>query len=213
MFDLNLVVYGYLFLRLAPFIIACFFTLASVLNADYKGVIYLAGLILSSVIIMVLTPIIHKLDDKVDWFKAPDEAERAQICKEFRLIEVDGQLPQSQSILSFTFAYLLFPMIKNQVFVTNIPTLIFFPLLIGFDFVWNINNSCFRYGQLIVSLILGGLFGYLWAMVVSSNGKVKDNLYFTNGSPDLLQCSRPSKSTFKCDVYKGGKLLTNNIGG
>jgi hypothetical protein len=208
MFDLNLIVFGYLFLRLAPFIIACFFTLASLLNADYKGVIYLAGLILSTVIVMMASPIFAATG--WDMFKPlPDTM---PICNAFSLVQDTSLLPQGQSMLAFTFAYLLYPIIKNSVVTMNLPTLIFFPVLMIFDFVWNVRNSCYKFGQLFASLMLGSGLGICWALVVSGGGKQMDSLYFTTGSPELVKCSKPNTSTFKCSVYKGGKLITNNMG-
>lgn len=208
MFDLNLIVFGYLFLRLAPFIIACFFTLASVLNADYKGVIYLAGLILSTVIVIMASPIFAATEWEM--FKSPSDI--PAICKAFSIVEDTSILPQGQSMLAFTFAYLLYAIIKNSVVMMNLPTLIFFPVLIIFDFVWNARNSCYKFGQLFTSLTLGGILGVCWALVVSGGGKQMDSLYFTTGSPELVKCSKPNTSTFKCSVYKGGKLITNNMG-
>lgn len=44
--DLNFVSIVYLFYRLAPFIIVCFFTLNSLINQDLRGLMYLCGLLL-----------------------------------------------------------------------------------------------------------------------------------------------------------------------
>ena len=44
--DINLVSIVYLFFRLAPFIIVCFFTLNSIINQDLRGLMYLCGLLL-----------------------------------------------------------------------------------------------------------------------------------------------------------------------
>ena len=44
--DLNVIGFGYLFLRLAPFVLASFFILASIFNQDFKGFIYLVGVVL-----------------------------------------------------------------------------------------------------------------------------------------------------------------------
>ena len=44
--DLNLVSIVYLFYRLAPFIIVCFFTLNSIINQDLRGLMYLSGLLI-----------------------------------------------------------------------------------------------------------------------------------------------------------------------
>ena len=41
----------YLFLRMSPFIIVCYFILLSIFNKDIKGVIYLAGLMFAAIIV------------------------------------------------------------------------------------------------------------------------------------------------------------------
>ena len=45
MIELNLVTLVYLFLRLSPFIIICFFALNSLFNQDFRGIVYLHGII------------------------------------------------------------------------------------------------------------------------------------------------------------------------
>ena len=42
--EINITKALYLFLRLSPFIVVCYFTLMSIFNQDIKGLIYLAGL-------------------------------------------------------------------------------------------------------------------------------------------------------------------------
>lgn len=103
-------------------------------------------------------------------------------------------------------------MIKNNLVKSNIPTMVFFPLLIAFDFMWNAKNSCYHWLQLLVSAGLGGVIGWLWAYIVSDGGNNPDNVYFTSLS-EKETCKKPSKSTFKCNVYKNGKLISKNIGG
>lgn len=205
--ELNFQVFLYLFLRLSPFILACFFTLASIFNQDYKGIIYLAGLILSSVFVIMASyfPMLNKI---------PLPENKPEICGLFTMGQTDdiSALPLGQSMLMFTFAYLLYPMIKNNLVKSNIPTMVFFPLLIAFDFMWNAKNSCYHWLQLLVSAVLGGAIGWLWAYVVSDGGNNPDNVYFTSLS-EKETCKKPSKSTFKCNVYKNGKLISKNIGG
>ena len=45
--ELNIITIIYLFFRLAPFIIVCFFSLQSIFNQDLKGFIYLVGLLIA----------------------------------------------------------------------------------------------------------------------------------------------------------------------
>ena len=53
--EVNLLSISYLFFRLAPFIIVCFFTLNSLFNQDLRGIIYLCGLLIL-IATVVLTP-------------------------------------------------------------------------------------------------------------------------------------------------------------
>ena len=48
--EANLYNLFYLFFRLSPFIVACFFSLISIFNSDMKGLIYLVGLIFTTAI-------------------------------------------------------------------------------------------------------------------------------------------------------------------
>ena len=43
--DINLATFVFLFLRLSPFILICFFTLSSIFNSDLRGIVYLFGLL------------------------------------------------------------------------------------------------------------------------------------------------------------------------
>jgi hypothetical protein len=53
--EVNLLSISYLFFRLAPFIIVCFFTLNSIFNQDLRGIIYLCGLLIL-IATVILTP-------------------------------------------------------------------------------------------------------------------------------------------------------------
>tara|TARA_B110000285_G_scaffold223974_1_gene280171 strand:+ start:318 stop:935 length:618 start_codon:yes stop_codon:yes gene_type:complete len=204
--DLNIVGFGYLFLRLAPFVLASFFTLASIFNQDFKGFIYLVGLLFSSFITMLTAklPVINKL-------RRPEDS--PEICNVLTIGQTDSlsDLPLGQSALTYTFAYLLFSILKYEMVLQNIPTLVFFPLLIIFDFIWNLNNSCYSFSQLLTSLCVGGIIGISWASIIATS-KTPSLMYFSSLSSKEV-CSKPSKSTFRCNVYKNGKLISKNVGG
>ena len=53
--EVNILSISYLFFRLAPFIIVCFFTLNSIFNQDLRGIIYLCGLLIL-ISTVILTP-------------------------------------------------------------------------------------------------------------------------------------------------------------
>jgi hypothetical protein len=82
-------------------------------------------------------------------------------------------------------------------------------LIILFDAIWNIGNGCYTLVDIALSLTLGGVFGIMWAYIISESGMTK--LQYFNKVSGNAECSRPAKNTFKCSVYKNGKLVTSNI--
>ena len=51
--NIDLIKIVYLFFRLAPIIIVSYFTLSSIFNNDLKGIVYLAGLLLTCMIVPI----------------------------------------------------------------------------------------------------------------------------------------------------------------
>jgi hypothetical protein len=198
--DLNILTITYLFLRLAPFVLVCFFSLSSLLNQDLKGLVYLSGLIFSSFCTMFFGNILS-------FIPKYDPQERPEICTIISLNQHSeiSKLPLGQSVFGFTFFYLLYPMIINNYVMNNIPTLVFFPSLIVFDMVWNIQNTCYTFWQLITSLFFGIMFGILWAYLIGKTNNPSLQYLATSSNNEV--CSKPSKQTFTCKVYKNGQLL------
>jgi hypothetical protein len=204
--ELNALTFGYLFLRLAPFILVCFFSLASIFNQDFKGLVYLVGLLLSCATSIMLNNFTKRL-------RPADYENRPEICNMItigRMGEISA-LPLGQNIFGYTFCYLLWWIISNKNEAQNIPTLVFFPILILFDFIWNMRNSCYNFPQLLISLALGSSIGLLWAFIIESTNS--NNLKYFSGTKHDEICSKPSKQTFRCNVYKNGQLISKNIGG
>ena len=204
--ELNALTFSYLFLRLAPFILVCFFSLASIFNQDFKGLVYLVGLLLSCVVCTMFNGL-------AKYIPHYEESERPEICNMItigRLGEVSA-LPLGQNVFGYTFCYLLWWIIKNKYEAQNIPTLVFFPVLILFDFIWNMKNTCYTFPQLFVSLVLGSCVGLLWGYLIDST-KTNSLKYFSGTTKDEV-CSKPAKSTFRCNVYRNGQLISKNVGG
>jgi hypothetical protein len=201
--ELNIISFCYLFLRLAPFILVCFFTLSSVFNQDFRGLVYIAGLLFSCFTTIVFGNALSDIIPIVDASSKP------AICNSISVGQSGdvSKLPLGQSIISFTFGYLLYTIIQNNIINQNIATIFFFPILLIFDLVWNAKNGCYTIWQLIVSLIIGGLFGVLWSFIISKTNN-PDLQYFAGVSNNEV-CSAPSQQTFRCKVYKGGKLISN----
>jgi hypothetical protein len=205
--ELNIVTFGYLFLRLAPFILVCFFSLASIFNQDYKGLIYLIGLLFAC----VSTGGIGKLFKQfiIDTQPVPNP----EICNMITIGQSQNvsDLPLGQTVFSYTFVYLLYAIVKHKYVSQNIATIVFFPVLIVADFMWNIKNSCNGFFALLMSSILGGIFGLIWAAIIDSTNAA--NLQYFSIINNKEVCSKPSASTFRCNVFKNGKLIGGNISG
>ena len=201
--DLNIITISYLFFRLAPFILVCFFTLASFFNQDFKGIIYLVGLIFACFMSIMIgkTGAFNFLDI--------DSSLRSEVCNAFSLQQAglvdQSMLPMGQVVFGFTLFYLGTAIYFTDSFLNNLPTVIFFPTISAFDMLWNSNNYCYSIGKSLAAFAIGGGVGLGWAYLLNW-GNASDLLYFNNIS-GKSECSRPTKSTFKCRVYKNGQLL------
>ena len=193
---LNIITLSYLFFRLAPFIIVCYFSLSSVFNQDIKGLIYLGGLMIACVFGLMVGPFFGELPE-----------DKAPVC-DMITIGNNGsfsKIPLGIIMLSYTFFYLLYIMINYKVIKSNVTTILLFSILIAGDIIWNGLNKCYNGLGIIGSLVIGGGFGYIWGMVINSINK--PNLLYLNVGSDQTVCSRPSKQLFKCTF--GGDVKQN----
>lgn len=202
MIELSLLAILYLFLRLSPFIIVCFFVLNSLFNQDFRGIVYSHGLIAGCVI----SSLIYTAIPWNSWFGFSKTENEICSLTSFSKQPNSDVLPIGQNILGFTFFYLLFTIIKNSLEKSNLITLIFFPLLIIFDLVWNFSNGCYNIIQLLTSLMLGAGFGTFCSYIIYETG-VTSFQYFYMGDASSETCSIPAKQTFRCNVYKNGALI------
>jgi hypothetical protein len=212
---------------MAPFIIVCFFILQSLLNWDLKGIIYLAGLLFTSVIILALNPLMKKF--------FPNEYEEDIPNEKCNIISLgDGgnilsAIPLSIAIYSYTFFYMLIFIFNlgnrtnnkgilgntklsapdlSVAFKQNIPTLVLFPLLCILEIFWIMTNNCVYQPLYYItcSVIIAGGCGTLWAIIITSLN-LPDLMYLSKSGVEV--CSRPSKTYFSCKPQIGSKKATS----
>jgi hypothetical protein len=185
----NLFTLLYLFFRLSPFIIACFFSLSSIFNSDLKGFIYLVGLVFAIGITMMLGNSIFMSSV----FAVSDSG----VCNFLSMggFNSFSKVPLGLAILSYTFAYLLWTIAKYHLAIHNIPTLILFPILILSDLYWNIANNCYPITSCIFSFVVAAGIGILWSYIVQEN--MPQYQYMILGS-NAEMCMSPSEQTFIC---------------
>ena len=201
--DLNILTIIYLFFRLAPFIIVCFFTLQSVFNQDLKGFVYLVGLLIACFV----STMFGKLPGVENISKINTTDKSPNLMCNFMQLKNDGfmsNLPLGQTVLSFTFFYLLYIILKYKLVNQNIATAILFPLLIIGDFIWNWSHGCANVIMLFASLCIGAGVGIGWGYFIDYTGKVDLQLF--NGISSNEICSRPSRTIYRCRVRNGGSI-------
>jgi hypothetical protein len=182
---------------LAPLLLTFFMVMISIFNQDLKGLVYLAGILIVSVInVFLLNVIKNKRDEN-----------SASSCNIFNLPfnMTEYNVPSLNSVLiAFTFAYLLLPMIFSK--QMNYSIIVALLSIFVIDSISKIMNKCTTAGGVILGLLTGALFGSLWYTLFHSTG-YNSLLYFDEVVSNKVYCSRPKKQTFKCAVYKNGELI------
>ena len=179
----------YLFYRLAPFILVCFFVLGSLINSEAKGFMYLIGLLFTCVIAIGAS-------------NNSEVSSTTPACANLKIGGVASNTPISMVIFSYTFFYLVYPIGKYHLELNNVPTLIFFPILILGDIYWNYHFSCYHAINLFIAFIIGSGIGVFWAYIIDKSG-MKSLQYYNVGS-NRERCSMATKTKYRCDVYKNG---------
>jgi hypothetical protein len=188
----------YIIIRLAPFIVVMYFTLQSMFLLDMNGMLFLVGLVLACLITIQLSTVTR--------LKQNNLREIPEYCKILDISE-DGAmsgLPLGQTVLSYTFFYILFILGKYSLVDYNAGTISILVVLIVGDFFWNMTHKCSPINGLVISLIVGGVMGTFWAIVVDSNKKILKNdvTDFNNINGNAKKKCRLSKLYTKDAVYK-----------
>lgn len=139
--------------------------------------------------------------------------ENSDICS--KSIFKGKNLMYSTYIICFTLFYLMTPMIvisaNNKGASMNYGVLFFFMAYLLFDMYVKHTNGC---GMVFTSLTLGELLGgsILGAGIslMMYYLSLKKYLYIGESSSAEV-CSLPSKSKFKCSVYKNGELISSQM--
>jgi len=194
--NINITALLYLFLRLAPFILVSFFSLSSIFNHDFKGIVYLLGLLASNIVVLAIESLMPE-----KFFTPPDAKDMT--CDFLNISSGDStmsNLPLGTGIIAYTLAYLLYIIIKYGYFVGNIGTIILLSTLLLSDFIWHIQHNCFKLTPIIFTILSFSVCGIVWAVSIDALKKA-DLLYFTSPNGQEI-CSRPTRQSFTCRKKK-----------
>lgn len=177
-----------------PSVLVGFFLILSIFNQNLKGVAYLIG-------ICVLSVISNMIGVMYDALSPVDKNPK---CSGYGLFFSKNGLPYGTLIYVFSFFYLLMPMLTNG--IVNMPLLVSLILVTVLDASVNLKQECTNSTSILLSVVFASLLGTLWSTLIYS---IKPELtYHTDYiSSNKLACSLPSKQKFKCVVKKNGEII------
>ena len=189
-----------IFSAISPLLLGFFLVMSSMFNQNIKGLVYLAGVLLASVINIFL---MNLFESK----RFPDESYTCDIFSLNPYLPFNSPAPTSLFI-GFTLAYLILPMVFNN--QLNYVIITFLLLLFVIDAFTKVQKKCTSAGGTLMGGLVGLLLGGAWYMLLHEAG-YDSLLYFDELLSNKVACSRPSKQSFKCSVYKGGELISSNV--
>lgn len=186
-----------LFSVFAPLFLGTFLVLVSVFNQNIKGIIYLGGVLIASVLNLAVMFAVGS---------EPLENQGA-ICNliDFPLIPTQYNVPNYNSMfIMFTLVYLLLPMLaNNQVNMWIIGTIV---SIFAVDAYVKLEYSCTVPRGITFGAIIGGFLGAVWYFVFKLT-QHESLLFFNDLVSNNVICNRPKNQTFKCSVYKNGQVI------
>jgi hypothetical protein len=194
--QVNIINIIYLFFRLAPFIIVSYFTLQSIFNQDLKGVVYLVGLLVATVITVLIGNILPT--QELNTIGVDSKYKKAK-CNYLSIGSNDqplSKLPLSQTVLGYTLGYLSYFIAVNNMETQNISTFVLLSLLIVADMYWTSINACSVGSFILTALAIGGIVGAFWGIIIDSTNVASFKYYSGVSNQDV--CSKPSKSLYRC---------------
>lgn len=185
---------------IAPTLLIFFLFLSSLFNQNLKGLVYIAGVLIASVINIILMNIIGSK-------RSDDESFSCSLFDIPNVSQYNSPYPTTL-IIAFTIAYLVLPMKYNK--QMNYLVLVFLFCLLVLDILTKVQNKCTTYPGTLLGALVGFILGLMWYGLFNNAG-YKSLLYFDELRSDNVICSKPTKQTFKCSVYKNGELISGNV--
>ena len=191
-------IYAY-FSSLSPLYISAYLLISSVSNGDIgKAGMFLAGLVLVLLIHSIIAMSIGGEYEKTNSSKYKLECNFIQVP-----LLSNYMIPNLNStLLAFIFTYLIMPMQTYNSY--NVVLLTIIAAFFGINAISKVLHGCTTLVGILISVVIGFLIGFAWySIVLTSNPKL---LFFGADGGEPI-CSRPSKQTFKCKVYKNGEVI------
>lgn len=175
-----------------PYFLIGFLILLSFINNDIKVLLYLSGIffIFISRTLFENNPKMNILDYNA-------------FCN---VLGYEQHLSINSSIYSYTFTYLIMPMIDKSNY--NFGLLSFLFILYFIDIITKLQKKCFNVKSILLGTILGFMIGFFLFILLSGDKNSKQYLYYDTLSSNKVACMRPTKQKFKCNVLRNGEIIT-----
>lgn len=164
-----------------------------------KSMIYSAGILL---VLIIATMLQNSIAERGEMPSHP-------LCNLFEIPFIDNAYVNpaiSTTVITFSLFYLLFPMISSGDY--KFALLGFMSLLLLLNVVTQYSKKCSSFMGVVSGLITGMSIAGLYTWGVSFDTD-SDLLFFGNQVSNNVTCSKPTNQTFKCAVYKNGKVIQN----
>jgi MFS family permease len=195
--------------RLAPILLVFFFVFISIINKDWRGMIFLFGVIAACFATILMS-------NTFEGSFAPENQETIGMC---RMTDKKlSQFPLSSVILGFSIMYLFFPMMKVYGNITNPYLFLTLLIFVFVDIIYLKSNKCSVLNisetdfvnssiPIMTSYAIGAFVAHILVVLLISTQN--DNLlYFGKNSKNPLCKVNDSQKKFTCKVYKNGELIT-----
>ena len=178
------------------------------INEISKGLLYFSlvlGILLIRIVFLLFSHITINGNQNTNDISENNK----RICNSFELF-TGNNYTLSTYIISFTFFYLSFPMFVNN--SINVGVIVFLLFYLIFDIIVKYILRCFsvaNYFKFVIGdFIFGSMFGVFISCLMYYFG-CQNLLFLTCIPSNNVTCSKPSKQTFKCSVYKNGQILSS----
>ena len=194
----------------APILVIFFITLFSIMQNNLeKGLIFNMGIVILSTLVYILKNVL----------KNKQSTNASPFCNILPApFTVFGEVKDnkyifdapsmSSAILSFSSTYLIYPMINNN--QHNFALLLFLIGITSINVFVEYHQKCSDVMGLVLGILLGIIFGIVYYSILYMSNKT-NLVYFSDPISNNVQCSKPSKQNFKCEVYKDGKPYQSTI--
>ncbi|NBR16081.1 MAG: hypothetical protein EBU01_16115 [Crocinitomicaceae bacterium] len=180
--------------QILPFVMVSFFGISSVINQDVRAFGFISGLLISLSCISLVSKLAN-ISNLVD-------ATNMNLCYSFSLLgnQYLSNIPLNSASLTYTFGYLLYPLITYGLVKSNIFTIVLFSLLCFGDLVYSlIVLKCTSPLGIFLASFLGLCCGLLWGLGVDTTNN--SLLYFT-GIQQKNTCKYIKNQTYQCRLAK-----------